>query len=555
MTDVNTNFEQWKDHNKFRKGKPWYFMVGIALLAGAILGILYLIDDPFYVSQKKQNTAAFPVAFTQPEDDATTRTNINVWVDTSANMQGFIDLPRVGCIFSAYKMLLMDMERVLGRVSNSTYATPYQFKQGQSAKTTFSSLTDKNTYGTAISLDQNKQELLVALMQIAKDTTASPAIIFTDLEGSYDEDYQAKLKEAMQTLFEQGRSLRVDRFLSAYSGLISHYANRDLDVYYGREGDGRDGVFQVKVPVDSNHNQPRAFFMLTIASVDECTKIGDAVSSAYESYYQDPPQIKCGGHNHKLLNFKAHDTFSYNVIEHKTPVYLEAQEESGVTTALLGEGLSPEAADMPKADGVAGYSMLKQDYAVGTTDITFAVKPNIAGFGTAYAMQWVKPLKMEMYGITENHTKEYDITKDAQYLTARGDRYIKLTLDPLPADFEGFSIAPVGKPAQVSTVRFSIDRRLIAKGLYRINVPLTCKIDTYANLNKISYDEDLWIASADDIEEAARLIPQNGMVYSGVFSRTVKLNSFTSVIRDAYNTAEAADVLPVAQITFDLRVQ
>ncbi|HNW86890.1 MAG TPA: hypothetical protein PKJ47_08145 [Candidatus Limiplasma sp.] len=303
------------------------------------------------MSQDQIHTRAFaPETQLVASADEVTKT-VDVWVDTNPNMYGFVCSAMANCVPSAYSKLLLNMQANLKAYSLSTEEKYHFFsKSGQG---TLSESYDIGTesYYQDVSAGYEDNNRLISLLEA--QTGETPALFFTDFETYNTKQFQNDLKTVAQKLFQQGKSLRLDAFLSAFSGKITNYAASNDNVYYGVYGNHNKDAYQTEIEgLPYYHNLPRPFYVLTVGTEADCETLGQLLVNAYNSFYSNLPSIGCGG-KHDIDDYQAHDAFTYDVKYPTQSALLIKDQNAGCSVGTIDSAIQP---DNSGNESVYGYS-------------------------------------------------------------------------------------------------------------------------------------------------------------------------------------------------------
>ena len=543
---IRTRFQH--GNSKWPFHKPWVFLVVLAVISLAVVIFIPNVDGWYYYSQDETNTKAFAPSDTSVDDEALSKT-INVWVDTNPSMYGFVSNARSGCMFSAYQKLLLNLRSYLEKYSLSTSLQYHFFNQNKQGDMYESSLSDSTLYGVDESAAKNANRML-DIMQKTSDT--QPSVFFSDLESFNSKKFQEALKPIAKQLFLQGKSIRIDAYLSAYGGEIANYGSSDRNIFYGMDGkETLEGLQAAVTDTAYYHRLPRPFYVLIVGTENECESIGNLVVKAYDQLYHGVPVTTCK-HSHNSADYNAHDAYRFSVKFPATLANLRKGVNNGATVGTYGSDITP---DETGNENVYGFSVDQSLFFSKTIQIPFMIKPQIEGLGQSYFIQVVEPLQLSVSKITETHMQERDARNPDQYLTARGKRFIRLDLHPETTNLDGFSATyTAGTDTQLS-ILFSAELQLLSKGLYRLLIPVVCKPDVNRNASIAQYDVSKWNLSQVDALSAVRKLAASGKLGNNVFERTIDIEGLIRSVREAFVEAENDRTIPVGEVLLDLRIR
>ena len=351
--------------------------------------------------------------------------------------------------------------------------------------------------------------------------------------------------------------MRIDRFISAFGGELTDYANTKSDIFYGQEHKKADDPNQVTGLIKDNHHQPRAFFVLTIGTATQCEQIGTLLTTTYVDLNRSHQLTSCAGFlndsQHDVVkDFSGHAEFSFNITVPNNTARLELSEQYGVTTYGLSNDIVREAAG---AENIQGYTVTKGSNSNSSTIITFQVEPQIPGLGSVFSMLMNNPLNIQIKRINQVHAASGDKTVSPQYLVARGNRRVKLLINPMADGYEGFSAGINSIGTQSILVDFMIDLEKTDKGLYRVSIPLVAQPDVNANQTSYESISRNYSTNIDECNDAINQVNHGEKITTNVFAKTFGFYEFMKAVRDANLMAEEDRTLLIAQIVFDLRIQ
>ena len=211
MNQAGNTVTFWQKAAKHRAWIYMLFVVGLITLG--LFGLL-LWDDQFYVSQDQPNTRAFAANAVTETDSAAVVKNIEVWVDTNPNMYGFVNSTVNGCVPSAYRAILLNLSGYLKGYALSTGEHYHYFNKNRQGSMEESDEILEKSYYLSIPTAADDANRMVSIL--AAQTGDTPALFFTDFESFNSKQFQAALKTVAKQLFDQGKSIRVDAYRSAY---------------------------------------------------------------------------------------------------------------------------------------------------------------------------------------------------------------------------------------------------------------------------------------------------------------------------------------------------
>ena len=535
-------------HRSILGHKSWKRLIVTYAISVLIPVVLLLVESQYFVSQDQIHTRAFaPETQLVASADEVTKT-VDVWVDTNPNMYGFVYSSVANCIPSAYSKLLLNMQVNLKAYSLSTEEQYHFFsKSGQG---TLSESYDIGTesYYQDVSAGYEDNNRLISLLEA--QTGDTPALFFTDFETYNTKQFQNDLKTVAQKLFQQGISLRMDAFLSAYSGKIINYAASNDNFYYGVYGNHNKDAYQTEIAgLPYYHNLPRPFYVLTVGTEADCETLGQLLVNAYNSFYSNLPSIDCGG-DHDIDDYQAHDVFTYTVKYPTQNALLLKDQNAGCSVGAVDSAIKP---DNSGNESVYGFAVSQSEQ---TAEIPFVLSPQIRGIGQTFMLTVVDPLQMQISKVIQSNVYGMDTKNVEQYLEARGNRYIKLTLEPQNTGISGFSAAY--KIQSNMDIQITLRANLLqcAKGLYRIRIPVTCAPDITKNSSQADSNAQAnWSQTRQNADYAIRRIRSSRKLSTNVFAKTIDFDRIISSLHNAYVEAESTRTFPVGEIEFDLRIQ
>ena len=533
---------------KKRRARP-FRLWGIVFLLVCVAGFgLYLPDGLHYQTQESTHTQGLPVSEASVPAVATSLQHINAWADVSENMLGFVALPRATCIPSLYRDMLQNLPALLDGQSAAPMVDWHIFSNSYSEALENGSPADAQYYVNRQRSRVTTTGILPALQSVAEGV---PTVIFTDLEQSPTTDYLSDVQQAMKALFDQGYTVRIDRFISAFGGKISNFAGQGGVFLYGQEQREKKSIPQVQIWKTGNHHQPRPFFVITVGSALQCQSVGEALAARLQDFYTAETVQDMNSHRDlDLPLYQVHNVFLLEVPLPLSLPTLRTSEAAGVTSLPLSAAITRQAAGAP---GVQGYA-LDREAAGGEAGIRFTLTPAIARLGKDYQMLWdQQSLTCQIVGTTP--TRVFDQAQATLYLQARGPRYLKMALAPFQSENNAFVFKSNSAPANPVEIDFTIATTNLPKGLYRIDLRLYAKPNV--SLNRLPYGQNVsqYAFTKDEALAIATQIAKGREFATAPLLRTYGLIALEQAIRRAFTEAEETRTVLMGQIAFDLRVQ
>ncbi len=529
---------------QFRPYRPWAAFAVIALLFLSWLAAGIYAD--LSQTNEELNMNAFePYVLEAVEAGVFTQKKVNVFVETDASMRGFLDeTRRQGCVPHSYKEMLTSLEETVKPLGTDVRTAYYGFSkewQGSMAK---SALLNQETYQPLTEQAQARSgyidELATALANVEK---GSLTMIFTDLEsgGGSQED---QILELTQGIFEAGDAIIVQRFISAYGGMIYDYGGLSTDIAYGSDEKGGSKT-AVIAGVPYFHRLPRAFYVILIGDGDECEILRQQLCAFYDGLkIKHMDETTTCNAKHDYLSYWAYDEVRYEVLRSRA-VLCAAGDISFLQTqraALLAN--SPWA----QTHGVYEYLVQKGNEA----QIPFSFTPKVDGFGQSYFGVCETP-RMSVYKVAGEKAKmALDEKADVQmkpkdFLLGRGLNGTKLTLIQHPAG--GVFTAAANVEGNKVAGALNIDTLNAEKGLYRVVLGLWLKPTVGDNANTLKIDKADWSVQIQAISAAGWTVESNP------FIKTIGVQQKLETILRAYKLSEADVSYPVANVTIDVRIR
>lgn len=533
---------------KWRERRPLIWLATLSLVLLGVVGGMYASDGLFYSTQREAHTEGFPVAFPVTEAPVVTLGKLDVWLDIKPDMVGFVAEPRSGCVPSAYKRMLLNLTGTLMDVVPTTGLRWHGFYGNELMTIREADVSESAVYAPQTSAVKESQGLLGVLATLTGDT---PAVIFTDLNAIYSSESREELSTLLQSLFDRGISLRVDRYLSAFGGKLAEYAASQQSVIYGM--DSSEKIPQVELTgADYYHHLPRPFFVLTLAPAAVCEEIAQTLKDYYLETASQFEKLTCGA-NHSVDIYRNATSYSFTIRQVGALAYLNEAQTGGVVLAEASEGVRAESQG---AKDVQGYTVERSLIDAGKIALTFRVTPAIAGLDSGFAIQWTQSPTLSLNLITENHETAFDEAESERYLQARGNRYVRLSSNALPNPEEmGVTATLEEEPSGACTVVITLDKRKINKGLYRVMIDLSAKPDVSANRAAVTYDVTGESIIPAEMQNVLRLVAKGTKLASNSFVRTLDLAVLMNTFRSAFEASENERTMATAEIIFDLRVR
>lgn len=536
---------------------PWLpWMLALVVLAALACGMLLMYHDEaaFYEPTVTLTTEGIPSS--KQVQTATRRAGsepaplqARVWLDVCPNMVGFIN-GREGSIESTYRQLLASL-----KITTARSLDWYWFNNISVGSMTEVGFQDTSKYTDAgVSLSQAHGIGMV--LENARLDRETPVVIFTDLESIYrEDDYAASLREIQDKLqaqvFELGLCLRVDRYVSAYSGLLEVFGQSSHYVYYGESNTVTAGIPIVKTSAMYFHPQPRAFYVLTIGTAAQCEDIGARIADTYNVYCDglrapfDDPKMN-------LNSYIAHDTMRFYQHAPTQVAKLECTGSAGVHVANPGEGYQFE----PIGDnGIVGFCFQRSVTKEGVTAIRLNIASAIELYGSPVAIACDKPVIASLQKLVLTPVPGPDPNNPDQYVECRGGRWARKDLVEAEAEKAALTVTMEAEPDGDYTLQITVDHSLICTGLYRVSIPIFYTPNVAAQSKAYQAQIDGWSLTTLQVEELYRLVSHDEAVPFSTMLKTLNIWDTVSAFNAAYGAVEPESRFQLADIVFEIRIE
>lgn len=539
----------------YRKYRPWIALGLMALVAAVWMAVGIKADA--YKTNEPENMNAFePYEIEDVAAGVFTQKTVNVFVETEASMRGFIDpRKRTGCMPQAYRDMLLALDETVKPLGTDVRCAYYAFNKAWQGESTRQALLDTGTYsaGTEESRArmQNISELNAALQNV--DPSAL-TMIFTDLEGGSPETDEA-LRSLAAQCFSAGNAMVIQRFYSAFGGVLYNYGGTGLNVGYGVE-DRVGGIANAVVDGQPYyHLMPRAFYIILIGPGDECEILRQRLYTLYEALnagYQDTA-LACGGSHDKAL-YHGYDEVRYDIIRPER------------TLRAFGDGLSLGQtqgavldADSPWAKDTHSVHQFTLDKSAGlkTASIPFTLAPALKGFGQSYFAVSEEPI-LNLYKVTQEDA-ELSVGEDGliqpkplDFLLGRGFKGKRMVLAPYQKASGVFTVTRPMVSGETVSSALNVDLFNCEPGLYRAVIQINLRPNVSDNAQTVEPKKAAWSVTPGDYPNLATT---RWTGESNPYVRTADAARKLNVLWQAYNASEAEVSFRVANVTIDLKVQ
>lgn len=532
--------------------RPWLAVLGgLVIIAAIIIGV-YTDDRNFQYTNETITTECFP----SPTPVQTSfgiigggpALSAQVWLDVRPNMKGFIN-ERGNSIKSTYLMLLKNL-----KITTNCTLEWHWFNNTAVGQVTEDGFQDLSKYEDPL-VYPNKPHGIGMVLDNASLGKDIPTIIFTDLEGHYCQNYIGESaldlqNQLQQKVFEQGLSIRVDRYVSAYSGTLKILGNGPHSVYYGEDITTNNGIPVVQVGTMFFHPQPRAFYVLTIGTAAQCEEIGKALAK-----YYDECCLTLHALNDSLNNLRGAyiDHHVFRLYKHSAVqvARLVSDGSEGITVANPGEGYQSEPIG---SNGVVGFSFVRSATKQGETLIRLNIPSQDYTQGASVPIKCNAPTISSLTRVDLATVNSPDPAHPELYLHQRGPLlalpYMADASDARPA----FTLSLAQDKAEGFTLHITVDHRKILSNLYRIAIPVFYTPDVDAQRNCDIGIADALSISTQEYEALYSSIVKKQLVQTNDMLKTLNLWETIRAFYTAYSNVESATRFQLADILFDLRI-
>ncbi len=569
------NFERQDEGRMPNKGRNgfgsrWGMMIvlGAFFIIAALL-LFWLCDADFYITQEAAALTNEVYGISESAPSQTVQRDLetaHIWVDTSPNMAGFALPEQRACMPSVYRDIFV--ASLIDEVNEDGWPEDSKWNRFGNAFETDIEPTEINLcqiacYDTDKITELNYAGLIPVLEAIASDTDQNDIyVILTDLEGVLGKDYLDRLDDCFLNIFRGDRSLRIDRYMCSYSGVLHAYAGIKKNLAYGIDAVGRDAV-QIENDGNYLHRQPRPFYMLTIGPSSACKRFADSVSNLYNIFYKTHDSGKISAHSdHKDDNMSSYGMHCYATYPVDSPARIETfntNAESNIEVLKQdGSIVFDEPSNIsPGFSGTAYTIINNQVHDNRNVSIQFRVQTAMSGLGDTLDLDLANELEPAYTLVNLRNSRDASPEVSTQVLHARGPRYIRVTTSRLSSDYAGFLVTASQSDENCYDVVFSVDLTKTQKATYLIDIPLICQL---SNVAAPAQNVELMKPCSipyTQAQEFALAIVRNKSTDSITypFDKTIDLMAIISSAANAYTTAQQGRKIPIARIVFQLRVQ
>lgn len=511
----------------------WHFAHGwpiVVLVVLAAAGLVLLKQSNLFETRDPINFSAFGetvTATTAP--DAATQDDLDVWVNTSPSMAGFVKSGSSDRVPFAYRYLINNMDAVVKAYSPNAISEYYQFDSKYSladsngdavrAKARAShKVEEKKALTNSISYESNvntfaKDGSSVALPSVLNTLDLDkPALILTDFEADGLKLPSTEYQQPLNRIFKKGLCISVVAMKGAYSGTLYNYLNDGDDYAYGTDGNNATPMTKTY----ANQYRARSFYAVIVGTGVQCANLSNSIMTTYKDFctksvVEPFPDLQ-NAPNMRVEDFVACETVNYRLNEHYAPV---KAVDGKVASVAAATGMTQIAEETPTtaADGAAVSDsgsqntgvpqyLMKKKSDLQTATLTLHIAPPSESYADTYASDSfaVEPIgltRIEQTRVEAANTAEVTPTVTVYdqpgILLARGGRYVELTekeIEPTEAAYGWFTCPKITGEADGITLTLQVNAAEAAAGLYRVKLPVYSKHAAKV----IGQGDEAWIA-------------------------------------------------------------
>ena len=498
----------------------WHFAHGwpvVVLVVLIVAGLVLLKQSNLFETRDPINFAAFgETAAPAVTPNPATQDDLDVWVDTSPSMAGFVKIGSSDRVPFVYRFLLENMDALVKAYSPNAVPTYYQFDSQYSlagsdsdaeranARTTHAvaesaAFTESSNYTAktdAIAAGGSSSALPSVLNTLELD---KPALILTDFEADGLTLPSKEYQKPLSRIYGKGLCVSVVAMKGAYSGILYNYLNDGDNYAYGTTNNS------TKQMIEKNKYQYRArsFYAVIVGTGRQCAELSAQMIAAYNNFCTRrivAPFAHLTHADMRVEDFVASETANYRLNEQYAPVKSVDGKEASVVSAS-GMTRIVEATPTPAVDGAAVSDtsttsngipqyLIRKKSDLQTATLTLRVSPPSESYADTYASDSfaVEPIGLSV--IKQNHVEAVNasgVTPAATVydrpgiLLARGGRYVELMekeIQPAEAGYGWFTCPEVKGDANGVTLTLKVNAAEAAAGLYRVKLPVYCLHDT-----------------------------------------------------------------------------
>ncbi|MDD3213606.1 MAG: hypothetical protein PHY64_08020 [Eubacteriales bacterium] len=248
----------------------WHFAHGwpvVVLVVLIVAGWVLLKQSNLFETRDPINFAAFgETAAPAVTPNPATQDDLDVWVDTSPSMAGFVKIGSSDRVPFVYRFLLENMDALVKAYSPNAIPTYYQFDSQYSlagsdsdaeranARTThavaesaaFAESSNYTAKTDAIAAGGSSSALPSVLNTLELD---KPALILTDFEADGLKLPSTEYQKPLNRIYGKGLCISVVAMKGAYSGILYNYLNDGDNHACCREYVRHDYPFKRKYPL------------------------------------------------------------------------------------------------------------------------------------------------------------------------------------------------------------------------------------------------------------------------------------------------------------------
>lgn len=539
-----------RKHTRQHLSSGWTWVFGLSMIAATVFLCFVLLPQLFdyHIGQVVVNGGMFPLELENNEDDVVSPVQtgvIDLYVNASPSMAGFVRQERVGCVPSSYNDLLSSLNQTLNAYVNVNIFYRGNVEQLANLK----EVVEESTYDRAY----NSESGLLTVLKAAS-TSSNISVIFTDLEGENEQTFFKKVEQCAQQIFQSGKSLSIGRFMSAFSGVLYNYAGSGTDYSYGVK---ERHAHTTRLMNASNyaHHQPRAFYVIVIADTATCEDYQSRMEHTYWAFCSLVTASNIGDHAAEdLEKYKGAQSYILSAAKAGST----SVNAANIETDLSGLWVGQTEAQVDTRWEVPQYNIPHTTDASAVCQIVYKITPDLSSsvpivLSDNLQIDLAVQSVVEKNGTWESNEGE---SMPTNYLLGRGNRVLIYSLEDDQKAAEYITANSSIDSDGVIQVTLIIQNGNLEAGLYRIYLQATAKQNGRQTLSLLSnplgqYSIDNTVAAT----YASALTRDNAYrTTMNPVENTIALNHMLQAIHDGYAGGVASLYLKIAYIVFDLYV-
>lgn len=524
------------------------------ICVGSMIGLAFM-DSLFYVHAPGDvvTTAAFE-PYPKEGTSENGRKTLEIYNDISPNMRGFYSRAREECFSSSYADMLGSLEDTFQE---------YDLKYYHFLRSRISACKKDELCPAENGADMDGSAeggLIHVLEMIVQDDL--PAVVFTDLEGDYvSEEFREDWQRVCKSAFQKRKSVSIIRYMSAYGGIIKNYAGSSTNYGYGFRlpNNGRGtGAKQLKPQGRYFHLLPRAFYAIVIGNADVSKQVVDALNSSYDRVCRLAKNRDC----HDLPaweSYQAKDMFVLPIVESNVISTCQTDPRAAGIYVNLNGLQEKILKDTKLRDQYGVYSFMVKHTAHddGGFSIPFTVTPALRSYNAKALFTQlstrIEVTKLNEYGKKMVQDENMVLAEDT--LLARGDRIIRLALEPYAPVAGCFRAEATAQASGKVQVEFVANTKLVTQGIYRVKLHVYAKQDGKRMADALENPLNEYSIKYADAKNAAAALCEEDMRLGNPMLNTPDLRPLLEDLRSSYATVASENEMEIAQMIFDLYVE